>query len=121
MADNDILIASQSGGVPVALKDRGGVRFPLSLEAPAVSASVLVAAITTSSASPAFASDTSTRRQMSILNTGTTTVEISPVASFAFGAGFPLGPGASHTMNYSGAVYARTGTGAGELRAWSEA
>jgi hypothetical protein len=116
MANDAITI----GGNPVASKDRGGVQYQRFLDANAVSATVIKASITQSSAVAAIAADTTTRRQMTIVNTGGATVEISPTQSFALGNGFPLVAGSGFTTNYSGAIYALTASGTGELRAWSE-
>lgn len=116
MADNAISVA----GSPVSSKDRSGVQWQRMLDGNALSAAVLVASVTTSSGSAAFAADASTRRQMVIKNTGTVTAEISPTISFAMGNGLPLAVGESMSTNYSGAIYARVASGTGELRAWSE-
>lgn len=117
MPDNTIVV----NGVTVRSSDRGaGVQSELTLDGNALTATVLVAAVGTTSATPAFAADTTTSRVRSIRNTGSATVEVSPVANFALGAGMPLKTDESMTTNYSGAIYARVGTGAGELRMWSE-
>lgn len=115
MADDAVI-----GGYTWRAKDRAGVLNEVTLEGNALSAAVLVAAITTSSATAAFAANTATRRQVAVQNTGTVTVEISPTANFAFGVGWPVAPGAIFTFNYAGAVYARVSTGTGELRMWTE-
>jgi VIT1/CCC1 family predicted Fe2+/Mn2+ transporter len=116
MADNDILI----DGKAVATQDRSNVRFQKFLEASARSAAVFVASVGTSSGTPAIAADTSTRRQITIRNTGDVEVEVSPAVSFAFGAGLPLAPNEFLTTGYNGAIYARVQSGTGEIRAWSE-
>jgi hypothetical protein len=116
MADNDIVIQSKN----LWFKDRSGVRVQGFLDAPAVSAALIKASLTTSSASPAIPANTTTRRQISIVNTGTVVAEVSPTAGFVFGDGFPIQPGGVLDSNYNGAFYARVASGTGELRAWSE-
>ena len=116
MADNAISIQTH----PVKSKDRGdGVQIQQFADVPATAAAVLVASVT-ATGGVAFAADTSTRRQMIIENTGSVTVEISPTSGFAIGAGFKLAVGGHITTNYNGAIHARTASGTGELRAWSE-
>lgn len=117
MADNDILV----DGKAVATKDRSNVRWQQFLEGNSVTATVIVATVGTSSATPAVPADTTTRRVLSIKNTGASVVELSPVQNFAYGAGMPLNANESLSCNYNGAIYARVAGGTGEIRAWSEA
>lgn len=118
MPDNAIVIQSR----PVSADDRGGVQIQRFLDGDSVTAAVLVGAVDTIADVPVFsASDVNSRRQMVISNTGTTDVEISPVSGFTWGNGLPFLVGASFATNYSGAIYAITLTGTGQLRAWAEA
>lgn len=120
MPDNGITTAS---GTVIRSFDRGNnVQAEGTLDAPSLTATVLVATIGATAATPAFAGDSTTRRVFGIKNTGNVVVEISPIANFAYGAGFLLDPGEPMTTNYNGAIYARVldATAPGQLRAWSE-
>jgi hypothetical protein len=116
MADNAIAIQGHS----VGSKDVGGVQYQQFRDAPATTALVSVVAVTTSSASAAIAADTTSRRQITIQNTGDVDVEISPSSGFSWGAGFLLPAGGVWGGNFNGAIYARTETTTGQIRAWSE-
>lgn len=123
MANDQIIANGPTGPVTVRSFGRaGGAQAEGTLDANAEVATVLVATVGATAASPAFTGDATTRRVIGIKNTGNVVVEVSPIANFSYGAGFPLDPGEPMTTNYSGAIYARVLDAAapGQLRAWSE-